>query len=131
MRPAAHLCIQGSNSLQDKVVHVRASVRLLTTADGGRSGPIKGSYRPNHNFFGPDDTNMAIGFVDVPNAAELKPGESAELQIAFWSWPELEGQIYPGRQWRIQEGGKLVGIGTVLVSRFAIADQEVMQPWFR
>ena len=93
---------------------VSAKIRLLTTAESGRTAPIRGSYRPNHNFFGPDDRNMTIGFVELPEGTELHPGESIELPIMFWKWPGLEGQIYPGREWRIQEGAKLVGLGTVI-----------------
>jgi hypothetical protein len=75
---------------------------------------VAGSYRPNHNFFGPDNRDMTVGFIEVPEGRELYPGESTELPIAFWYWPGLEGQIYPGREWRIQEGARLVAIGTVL-----------------
>ena len=57
---------------------------------------------------------MAVGFVRLPDGVELHPGESIDCDIDFWPWEGLEGQIYPGREWRIQEGGKLVGIGTVL-----------------
>lgn len=81
-------------------ITVKANIRLLPTGEGGRASSIKGNYRPNHNFFGPDDLDMTMGFIDLP--------------ITFWNWPGLEGQIYQGREWRIQEGAKLVGIGIVL-----------------
>ena len=100
--------------MKDKEIHVRANIRLLAAAEGGRTVPIRGCYRPNHNFFGPDNRNMAVGSVDLPSGAELGPGESVELPITFLNFPGLEGQIYAGRDWRIQEGAKLVGIGTVL-----------------
>lgn len=76
--------------------------------------PITGSYRPNHNFFGPDDREYTIGFIDLPTGTELHPGESIDLPVTFLDWPGLAGQIYPSREWRIQEGPKLVGIGTVV-----------------
>jgi translation elongation factor EF-Tu-like GTPase len=104
----------GSKQVNDKGILVRANIRLLSTAKRGRTASIRGSYRPNHNFFDSDDRNMTVGFVDLPNGTELHPGESLDLSITFWSWPDIEGQIYPGREWRIQEGAKLVGIGTVL-----------------
>ncbi|MGH2959122.1 MAG: hypothetical protein ACRDKE_05920 [Solirubrobacterales bacterium] len=50
---------------------------------------------------------MAVGFIDLPSGTELHPGESIELTITFWNWPSLEAQIYPGREWRIQEGATL------------------------
>jgi elongation factor Tu len=102
------------NMTNDRSITVRANIRLLPTVESGRTTPIKGSYRPNHNFFGPDDREMTVGFIDFPSGTELRPGDSIDLPITFWSWPGLEGQIYPGRKWRIQEGAKLVGIGTVL-----------------
>lgn len=57
---------------------------------------------------------MTVGFIELPSGTELHPGESIEVPITLWKWPGLEGQIYPGRQWRIQEGKKLVAVGTVL-----------------
>ncbi len=95
-------------------IRVIARIRLLSTAEGGRVGPLRGSWRPNHNFFGPDDRDMTVGFIDLPEGVALQPGDTIELPIAFWNWPGLEGQIHPGREWRIQEGAKLVGIGTIL-----------------
>ena len=100
--------------MSDQGISVRANARLLPIAEGGRITPIRGSYRPNHNFFDPDNRNMIVGFIDLPNGSELHPGESIELPITFWNSDGLERQIYPGREWRIQEGAKLVGIGTVL-----------------
>lgn len=93
---------------------VRAEVRLLPTSESGRIGPVRGSYRPNHNFFGADDRNMTIGAIDLPDERELHPGQSMEVTITFLGWPGLTGQVYPGREWRIQEGGRLVGIGKVI-----------------
>ena len=93
---------------------IRASIRLLPSSESGRTTPIRGSYRPNHNFFGPDNRNMTIGFIDLPEGKVLHPGESIELPILLWKWPGIEREIYPGREWRIQEGARLVGMGIVL-----------------
>ena len=95
-------------------VTVRAEVRLLPTSEGGRTGPVSGSYRPNHNFFGPDERNMTIGSIDLPDGIQLHPGEATEVTITFWGWPGLAEQVYPGREWRIQEAMRLVGIGRVI-----------------
>jgi hypothetical protein len=61
-----------------------------------------------------ENRNMTVGFIDLPEGTELHPGESIDLPIIFSNWPGLRDQIYPGREWRIQEGGKLVGIGTII-----------------
>jgi elongation factor Tu len=93
---------------------VRANIRLLPAAESGRTTPVRASYRPNHNFFGPENRTMTVGFIDLPEGRELHPGESIEVPITFWKWPGLEELIYPGREWRIQEGQRLVGFGTVI-----------------
>ncbi|MDZ4057227.1 MAG: hypothetical protein U1D69_09710 [Polynucleobacter sp.] len=100
--------------MNERGISVRANIRLLPTSEGGRVSAIKASYRPNHNFFGPDDREMAIGFIELPGGTELHPGDNIDLPITFWIRPGLEGQICQGREWRIQEGAKLVGIGTIL-----------------
>ena len=93
---------------------VRASVRLLSVAEGGRPGPIKGSYRPNHNFFGPDNRNMLVGLIELRDGEELQPGESAVFEIEFLNWSALRPELRPGTAWLIQEGAQVVGVGTVL-----------------
>lgn len=102
--------------MSDRVICVRARIKLLTSEEGGRKSPLLGgvSYRPIHNFFEPDDRNITDGFIEIPKGAVFKPGQSFETEIKFWYWPGLDGQIYPGREWRVQEGGRLVAKGTVL-----------------
>lgn len=99
---------------QGEFIKVVASVTLFATGDGGRTGPIRGSYRPNHNFFGPENREMTIGFIDLPEGVELLPGQSIETPISFWSWPRLAAEIHAGSEWTIQEGPKVVGFGKVL-----------------
>jgi hypothetical protein len=74
---------------------VRANIRLLPTSESGRTTPIRGSYRPNHNFLGPDNRNMTIGFIDLPKGTELHPGDSIDLPIMFWDWAGLRGPDLP------------------------------------
>lgn len=91
-------------------ISVLAKVRLLPETKWSK----RANYRPNHNFFGPEDRNMTVGEIDIPEGEVLLPGETMEVPITFINWPGLEGQIYPGREWRIQEGAMLVGIGTII-----------------
>jgi translation elongation factor EF-Tu-like GTPase len=60
---------------------INANVQLLPSAESGRTTPIRGSYRPNHNFFGRDDPNMTVGFIDLPDGKALHPGESIDVPI--------------------------------------------------
>lgn len=100
--------------MSEDYIHVRARIRLLSTAEGGREQPFPVSFRANHNFSDTEDSLMTLGRIDLPEGRTLQPGESIEVLLSLWNGPGLEGQIHPGREWRIQEGPKLIGFGTVL-----------------
>ena len=97
-------------------IRVEARIHFLPTVEGGRSSPLQGggSYRPNHNFFGPDDRDMCIGFIELVDGEQVAPGDTIEKVITFSIFPAVASEIRQGREWRIQEGAKLVAIGTIL-----------------
>jgi len=96
------------------LVHVIAEVRLLPTNEGGKTIPLCGSYRPNHNFFDASDTVMTVGAIELPEGVKVYPGEAVVAPIALLWWPGLASQIHVGREWRIQEGAHLVGFGRII-----------------
>jgi translation elongation factor EF-Tu-like GTPase len=102
--------------MTDDLICVSASIRFLSTEEGGRSLPLLGgsSYRPNHNFFGPDDRNMCLGYIELPEGHQVAPGDTIHTEITLWIYPAVRSEIWVGRHWRIQEGGKLVAVATVL-----------------
>ena len=102
--------------MTDDQVRVRASIRFLSTEEGGRSSPLSGggSYRPNHNFFAPDHRDMCMGFIELPESQQVAPGDTIQTDITLRIYPAVKPEMSVGRQWRIQEGGKLVAIGTIL-----------------
>lgn len=51
--------------------------------------------------------------IELPEGAILQPGDNADVEITLYPWP-VNADLAPGRTWRIQEGGKLTAIGTVL-----------------
>ena len=118
---SAHDCFLHSYMAHDQV-HIKARIHFLTTEEGGRTTPLlgKSSYRPNHNFFGAKDSNMTIGFINLGEGEKIMPGDTIEKEMNLLVWPELIREIFEGREWRIQEGAHLVGIGTVL----KVFDQE-------
>jgi hypothetical protein len=100
--------------MPEDVIRVRATLRLLPTSEGGLPGPIRSGFRPNHNFLGHDSQVTAIGNIELLGGKELLyPGESADVLVTFIWWNGF-GELYPGRQWRILQARKLVGIGTVI-----------------
>lgn len=56
-------------------------MRLLPTSAGGRTLPVRGSYRPNQHIFGPNSTKMMIGFIELPDGAELHPGSTIDVPV--------------------------------------------------
>jgi translation elongation factor EF-Tu-like GTPase len=98
------------------VITVLAHIELLSPEDGGRTLPVIGgtSYRPVHNFFGPANLDMANGSIELPDGAQLRPGEGANLKISFLDFPRLREAMRPGLEWMIQEGPRIVGRGKVL-----------------
>ncbi|NML11023.1 hypothetical protein HHL08_12850 [Sphingobium sp. AR-3-1] len=102
--------------MSDDAILIQASIYLLTSAEGGRRTPLRGesSYRPNHNFRGPDNSRMCVGAIDLAEGEEIAPGETIERDIIMWIWPEINDLIQPGREWLIQEGAQVVGHGTIL-----------------
>lgn len=57
---------------------------------------------------------MDVAFIELADGEALHPGEATELELTFWDRPGLDEVLAPGREWRIQEGPRLVGVGTVL-----------------
>jgi elongation factor Tu len=95
-------------------IRVLARISVIATEQGGRKGPFTKSYRPNHNFGGPEDRVFYIGQVEVPEGTWIHPGECRDLPITFLNVRGLTDLLLVGRKWRIQEGGKLVATAEVL-----------------
>ena len=95
-------------------IRVRSMITLLSSESGGRNSPVRKGYSPNHNFGDETNREFYIGRLELSEEDSLAPGESRELVIHFLSGQGLRENLTPGRSWRIQEGAKLVGEGTVL-----------------
>jgi len=100
--------------IDKKPIKVLARLEVVSNDDGGRQGPFTSGYRPNHNFGREEDRFYFIGQVEIPEGEWVHPGETRELRITFPNARGLAELLTPGRRWRIQEGGKLVAISTVL-----------------
>lgn len=103
--------------MEPENVTVWAEIHLIPTSEGGRLNPAPAgsSYRPLHNFW-PDETHkeMAAGIINLKPETSLPLDQSTETEIMFFVWPRLLHELYPGREWRIQDGYKIVGYGKIL-----------------
>ena len=57
---------------------------------------------------------MCMGFIELPEGQQVAPGDTIRTDITLRIYPAVKPEMSVGRQWRIQEGGKLVAIGTIL-----------------
>jgi elongation factor Tu len=66
--------------MENNQVRVEARIHFLSTEKGDRSSSLQGggSYRPNHNFFGHDNREMFVGFIDLAEGEQIAPGDTIE-----------------------------------------------------
>ena len=102
--------------VDEKPIVVRATIAVVPTDKGGRVGPFTKGLRPNHNFGSQDDRFFYIGQIEVPEGEWVYPGETRELSVTFLNARGLCDLLKPGRTWRIQEGARLIGTGTVIAT---------------
>ncbi|PLY00817.1 MAG: hypothetical protein C0622_08220 [Desulfuromonas sp.] len=94
-------------------IDVIAEVTMFAEKEGGRHTPFFTGYSPNHNFGEADNRSMYVGRIYLDNGDSVAPGEKKEVRIRFLNAGDLEELLTPRREWRIQEGLRLVGKGTV------------------
>ncbi len=57
---------------------------------------------------------MCMGFIELPEGQQVAPGDAIQTEMTLWIYPTVKPEISVGRQWRIQEGARLVAVGTIL-----------------
>ncbi|RAS66758.1 elongation factor Tu [Lentzea atacamensis] len=83
----------------------RASVYLLSHAEGGRHTGIASNYRPQFHF----RTGDVVGVVELADGAPAMPGDTVEVTVELGKAVAMD----TGLGFAIREGGKTVGAGTV------------------
>lgn len=89
---------------------VRARIELFAAIDGGRSEPLRGSFRPNHRFA---EDWYVIQQVQLRCDESLAPGECAERLVDFI--PDGLPALAAGMEWQLFDGPtRAIGSGKVL-----------------
>jgi len=99
------------------IILVTARVHLLLASEGGRQGPVKSGYRPNHVFeLQPDLSRLQtyIGEIRFTEVPLIYPGETHLVTVAFLPMPVVEKYLQAGTKWWIYEVPKLVAVGEVV-----------------
>ena len=102
-----------------KEYHLEARVYLIETEFGGRSSAVHDGYRGQFfwhiNHVEGTDWDASYIF----EGGQVDPGQYAGCKIVLS--PNLlkfsEGRFPKGQQFGIREGSKIVGVGTILVSK--------------
>jgi elongation factor Tu len=96
------------------IKRVRVMIRALPTEEGGRRSPFFTKYTPAFNFEPWQQQEMNDGRIFLLGRSECAPGEECTAEVEFF-WPEfLPPHVTVGTRFGVQEGGRVVGTGTVL-----------------
>jgi translation elongation factor EF-Tu-like GTPase len=88
---------------------VEAEITLLPTEHGGRASAVRSNYRPQFYYDGHDWD--AVHY--YPDVAEVRPGGTARVYLAFLSPDEHLGRLHPGKVFLLREGNRVVGYGKI------------------
>ncbi|HET9495320.1 MAG TPA: elongation factor Tu [Chloroflexia bacterium] len=88
---------------------VEEEIAYLTTEEGGRTKPIFAGYRPGIYYDGHAWDAVHI----YPDVESVMPGQTARAYLSFLS-PECHvGRLFPGKEFEVREGGRIVAKGRV------------------
>ena len=89
---------------------VEAEINFLTPEEGGRRTPVLSGYRPQFYCDGQDFV-VVMDFFGV--AEPVYPGQNATAYLTFISPEYLVKILYPGKEFLIREGERVVARGRV------------------
>lgn len=89
-----------------------ASIRLLSTEEGGRKSPVMTGYRPSIKF--QFDNYMTSGYQMFKDKQTINPGEEAITDIKIISKDYFAGKLKEGMLFDMFEGNRKVGEGSII-----------------
>lgn len=93
----------------DYLNDIEAEITLLTTEEGGRKTPAFSGYRSQFYYDG-HDWDAVQNYIGV---TEVYPGQTVTAQLAFLSPQCHVGKLFPGKEFLLREGQRVVGRGKV------------------
>jgi translation elongation factor EF-Tu-like GTPase len=88
---------------------VEVEITFLTTEEGGRKGPAFSNYRPQFYYDGHDWDAVHT----YPSVEAVYPGQTVIAHLCFLSPQYHVGKLYPGKEFLLREGQRIVGHGKV------------------
>jgi len=96
---------------RDKLIIVKAKLKMKRTEDGGRVHGFTSGYRPNHVFEYKDGVLLRtyVGDIVFEGQPMIEPGEEKIVTARFSSIQQIEQYLNVGRRWFIHDGRGCVG----------------------
>lgn len=99
------------------LIIVKAALRFRTAAEGGRTGPVKSGYRPNHVFecdLRNKPLQTFIGDVVLEDGGWMELGEAKTVTVRSLRVDSVERYITVGRKWLLYEVPRSAGEAEIL-----------------
>ncbi len=93
----------------ERAKHIEAEIYYLTPEEGGRHRPIFSGYRGQFYYDG-HDWDAEQSFESEP----VHPGQIVKTFLWFISPDNHRGRLWPGKEFEIREGARVVGRGKVI-----------------
>ena len=88
---------------------IEAEITFLKTQEGGRKTPAFSGYRPQFYYDG-HDWDAVQEYIGV---SEVYPGQTVTAELAFLSPQCHVGKLYPGKEFLVREGQRVVARGKI------------------
>jgi len=93
----------------DYLNDIEAEITLLTTEEGGRQTPAFSGYRSQFYYDG-HDWDAVQNYIGV---TEVYPGQTVTAELAFLNPQCHVEKLFPGKEFLLREGQRVVGRGKV------------------
>ena len=94
-----------------RAADLEAEISALPTCEGGRQRPFFSGYRANHDFHLPGEINDAQH--EYLDGGKLEPGQTGKALLWLLGPERQKGRLYPGFEFTVQEGARLIGRGKI------------------
>lgn len=89
---------------------IEAEITFLTTEESGRETAVFSGYRPQFYYDGCDWVAIQ-NYIDV--IEPVMPGQTVTTHLSFLTPQTHVGKLYPGKEFLVREGQKVVARGIV------------------
>lgn len=101
---------------------IEVQITFLASDQGGRKTPARTGYRPQFSYDGQDWD----GIQTYPDREAVYAGETVTAYIAFLSPEHHRGKLYPGKEFQVREGSRVVAKG--IVTKILELDSRTSKP---